>query len=153
LSRFSKTDSLFLKQEEAALCQLLERALDSHGTARITLLQRLGDIALYFAGYFPESLSRKLIDLNYYIQMGGTAYSSVSHLLPHPLQQELYSELAHGFSAWVDVLSEISANSQIHREQDLIKLYESWLQSGSRVALKLLHQKGLIPHEGTDKSH
>lgn len=157
LARFSKTELVYREAgnrlEEEALFKLLERALEADREARIILLQRLGDISLYFAGYFPESLSRKLIDLNYYIQMGGSAYGSLSSLVTRAQVQELYGELANKFGAWVEVLSEVSAHSQTRSEQDLLKLYESWLQTGSRVAATLLHKKGIIPHSGSNESH
>lgn len=156
LSRFSNTERLYLdygrEQEEQALYKLLERAMEADRQSRIILLRRLGDIALYFAGYFPESLSRKLIDLNYYIQMGGIAYESVSNLIIQSHQHDLYHELSAKFCSWVDILGEVSAESFSHTEQDLLKLYEYWLQTGNRVAEVLLNKKGIILHSGGEES-
>lgn len=157
LTRFSKTERVYLESdhqlEEEALCKLLKRALESDRQSRIILLRRLGDIALYFAGYFPESLSRKLIDLNYYVQMGGIAYETVSSLLTAPHKQDLYHELALKFPSWVDVLGEVSAKSFTHTKQDLLKLYDFWLNTGNRVAEVLLQEKGVLLRSGSDESH
>jgi len=40
-------------------------------------MQRLGDTALFIAGVFADSLNRKLVDVDYYVAMGGTAYAQV----------------------------------------------------------------------------
>ncbi len=157
LNRCRNTEYLHCKldphAEEAALCQILARALDSEKSARILLLQKLGDIALYSAGYFPESLSRKLIDVDYYMQLGGTAYSSLANLLSHRFQQELYAELSEKFPVWVDILSEVSTQSRGHSHDDLLKLYDAWLKHGKRSALLLLQHHGILPTDSSNKSH
>ncbi len=157
LSRFAKSERLYQelnnRVEEDALFKLLERAMEADRESRIILLRRLGDIALYFAGYFPESLTRKLVDLDYYIQMGGTAYGSISSLVTRPPEQDLYQELSLKFKHWVQILSEVSTHTQIHSEQDLLRLYESWLETGNQVAHRLLHKKGIIPHGGNEENH
>lgn len=158
LARFSKAEHLYNNErgqlEEEALFSILERALEANHELRILLLKRLGDIALYFAGYFPESLSRKLVDLDYYMQMGGTAYRSLSSIMPQEHCRELYYNLSDKFDSWVDILSEVSAQTQVrHSEQDLLKLYENWQKTGSRFTLSLLQQEGIIPHSGSDESH
>src|SRR4051794_5774788 len=58
-----------LKQE--ALVLMLKQALEHPSQqARNTMLKQIGDISLYTAGFFQDSLNRKLVDVDYYIEMG-----------------------------------------------------------------------------------
>src|SRR5437016_3300135 len=43
------------------MCQALQSAPDT----RISLLKKLGDLCLYVSGFFSDSLSRKLVDIDY----------------------------------------------------------------------------------------
>lgn len=151
LSRFAKTDKI---NPGEALVKLLENALEAERETRIQLLKHLGDVALYIAGYFPESLSRQLIDVDYYAQMGGTAYNSLSVLHPRPNIQSLFQELAKKFPLWMNVLSEVSIQGRSqYSERDLVRLYETWERTGSRLAQILLERAGLIPQVPGDSTH
>src|SRR5262249_49158770 len=44
------------------------------------VLRKMGDVCLMVTGFFPDSLNRKLVDIDYYSGMGGTAYWQLSHL-------------------------------------------------------------------------
>jgi hypothetical protein len=46
--------------------------------ARCHALQRLGDVSLFFAGFFSGSFARKLVDIDYHIAMGGRAYGTLA---------------------------------------------------------------------------
>lgn len=158
LTQFAKSEAIYRKEgqryEDELLCSLLEKAIEADRQARIQLFKRMGDIALYIAGYFPESLSRKIVDLSYYVQMGGSAYSSVSLLVTEKPIQPLFEELANKFNRWVDILSEVSARGKLGRsEKDLLQLYDNWRSTGSRIALTLLKEKGILPHPGSEESH
>ena len=41
-------------------------------------LQKLGDVTLFLAGFFADDLHDSVVDIDYYIFMGGSAYSSLS---------------------------------------------------------------------------
>jgi hypothetical protein len=152
LSRFAKADPVYSHDE--ALVHLLENALEADRETRITIFKHLGDLALYVAGYFPESLSRKLVDIDYYVQMGGCAYNSISTLHARPTIQALFQELSDKFTLWTNILSEVSAKGRCHTsEQDLLKIYESWQRTGSRLAQVLLEREGIIPHSGSHESN
>jgi len=49
----------------------LASALQSGGTARREGLRRVGDLSLFVSGFFPDSLTRTLVDVDYYIAVGG----------------------------------------------------------------------------------
>jgi hypothetical protein len=60
----------------------------------------------------------------------------------------LFEELAGRFPEFVRVLAEISAQELFRREQDTVRLYKRWMQSGSQREADLLVRRGLIPVAG-----
>jgi hypothetical protein len=137
---------------EEPLALLFSRACQAETSLRIKLLKRLGDFSLYISGFFPSSLSRQLVDVGYYIQMGESAYGSLSQLLSrHATFAELFTDLARRFVAYVDVLTEVSEKSSCRTDADLLRLYELWLRTGSERAKKRLSQEGILPVRGSLK--
>ena len=112
-------------------------------------LRRLGDVALFVAGMFSESLRRKPVDVGYYVGMGVSAYSHLSETLRGTVRgrafAEVFHELAGKFQEFVDVLAEVSESGQINSNCDIMRLYELWLQTGSKRAAKRLRALGIVP--------
>ncbi len=123
---------------------------------RFILLRRLGDVSLFISGMYSQSLNRSLVDIDYYIAMGGNAYSYLSETGESTLSVGLkvaFSELANRFSEMIDVLSEVSDASNISSSFDLLRLYELWQKTGSvRIADKL-KQTGIQPVKTTMRHH
>ena len=138
LTTFSQSENLFDRNEkgevvESALATCFLEGLSRVSNEKIPLLKKTGDIALYIAGFFADSLFRKIINIDYYVQMGGCAYSSVSQLIeknPGRALGELFEELAINFIPFMDVISEVADTSGIKTDQNLLKLYEKWLKTG-----------------------
>jgi hypothetical protein len=113
---------------------------------RIAALKRLGDISLFISGLFANSLRRSLVDIDYYISMGGNAYSYLSdanYRSAGPGLKQVFSELSRKFTELMDVLSEVGASSSLNTDNDVLRLYEVWLKSGSRRAAERLKQAGV----------
>ena len=108
---------------------------------RADALRRLGDIALFISGLFPGSLNRKVMDIDYYIAMGGTAYSYLHDVL----NAHVYGQLSAHFVDFVELLAEIAENSSLNNNLDLMRDYEIWLHTGSPRVLKKLQRRGLTP--------
>jgi len=112
-------------------------------------LRRLGDVALFIAGCFADSLAEKLVDLDYYIYMGGSAYGSLSDEMRGSVRGRAFSavfaELARKFQVMVDVLNEVSESARASQDRDILRLYEVWLKTGSRRAEALLRREGIEP--------
>ncbi len=131
---------------EEPLALLYLRAANADSSLQIKLLKRLGDFSLFISGFFPESLSRRLVDVGYYVQMGENAYGNLSTLVARKSAfAEIFSELARRFMAYADVLSEVSEQASVSRDTDLLRLYERWLKTGSRRAAELLAAEGIQP--------
>ena len=146
LTDFSNPSSLFEKTEDGvelkplALYYLAAVEAENRETQNLAL-RRLGDIALFIAGLFPASLNRKVMDVDYYIAMGGTAYSHLHDVL----QWRVFADLAERFVSFVDLLAEIAENSALNNNVDLMRDYEVWLRTGSPRLLNKLQRQGIVP--------
>ena len=115
---------------------------------RCRALQRLGDVSLFFAGFFAGSFARKLVDVDYHIAMGGRAYGTLADTMtrgPRRALGQVFGELAAKFQPLVDALNEIAETAYRHSDRDILRLYEIWLKTDSRRAHGLLQQLGVTP--------
>jgi hypothetical protein len=114
-------------------------------------LKDVGDTSLYVSGFFSDSLQRKLVDVDYYIQMGGTAYSMLARFFrgnPHSLVfGDIYDELGAKFPRFVDVFAEV-AEETMTGNLGLVQLYERWLRTGSEWMERKLRAQGVLPRKG-----
>lgn len=154
LSRFTDSRELFVRvegrQELEPLAFTLKRALESDDeNERIRVLRRLGDTALYTSGFFPDRVERGGVEVKYYIDMGGMAYSNVSSLAQSRARRafgELYERLAHYFQDLVHVLWEVAERSRMTSDGGLLAMYRRWEQTGSeRLERKLVRSGFILP--------
>src|SRR5437016_503173 len=61
------------RSDEALALQVCE-GLSAAPVARAQKLREVGDTSLFISGFFPDSLNRSLVDVDYYIGMGEIAY-------------------------------------------------------------------------------
>jgi len=144
------------------LAELHIQAANSGRIEAIRSYRTLGDKALYTAGFFPESLSRKAVRSSYYVDMGRTAYDRLAHMLDGPRGEvvgsdsghkdlsEIFAELADSFFACTEILREVhdamrARSSGQPSQSELLKLYEDWMVTGNRRALRRLQRFGLVP--------
>jgi hypothetical protein len=86
----------------------LAKTKTSAPSERIRALKEVGDTSLYVTGFFAESFERKLVDPDYYIGIGESAYGQLAATLPGPAAiHEVYEELAAKFPRFVAVLQEV----------------------------------------------
>jgi hypothetical protein len=160
LCEFMSTRRLYGEREggrstHEPLALMWKRALESGPDARIPILKRLGDLSLYVSGFFHASLSRRMVDVDYYIAMGGNAYDTVASLVGGrsggDAFQDVYAELSDKFKALVDVLGEVAESSSFNGSQrDLLRLYERWLRTGSRRLAARLAEMGVVATGAAD---
>jgi len=125
----------------------LALALERDGLEQRATLKQIGDLSLFTSGFFSDSLRRKLVDLDYYMHIGGTAYSALSRQEADTFAP-VFAELAGKFVQFVDVLCEVSERSACTSNSDLLRLYERWLKTGSLHSSQLLVERGVIPSAG-----
>ena len=58
---------------------------------------------------------------------------------------DIFSELAEKFQDTVDVLNEVRDSARTSNDEDLLRLYEIWVKTGSRRAGRLLRENGVEP--------
>lgn len=123
----------------------LVRALQAAGIAQREGLRQVGDRSLFISGFFSDSLNRRLVDVDYYIQLGERAYGSLARQ-GEPGLAEVYDELSEKFTAMVDVLAEVSERSALTSDTDILRLYERWMRTRSRRSGELLVERGILPN-------
>lgn len=133
------------KRKPQTLAELYLTAVNAEFNQKIDLLKKLGDRALYVSGFFGDSFTRKIIDVDYYVNMGGNAYYQLSFSLEKkdPLKK-VYSQFSQHFSDYVEVLTYISHKSMVSNNQSVLRLYDSYLRTGSALAKEKLHEMGII---------
>ncbi len=158
LTLFSRSDELYEDDGETyglrPLALMLADAADARTPdERNYSLQRIGDVALFVAGFFADGLARKAVDIDYYIHMGGNAYGSLSEEARGTFRgnafAEVWLELARKFQVMVDVLNEVRDSARPDSDVDLLRTYEVWLKTGSKRAEKLLRAQGVTPIAGS----
>lgn len=160
LEFYLSTENLFEKEQydesgkrkPQTLAEIYLTAVNSELKLRIDLLKKLGDRALYISGFFGDSFSRKLVDVDYYVNMGGNAYYQLSSSLENkdPLKK-IYTQFSKNFSDYVEVLTYISHKSMVSNNQSLLKLYDNYLRTGSDVAKEKLLEMGIVTIADTHK--
>ena len=147
LHEFLLSEALYVQADDGTwqqkpLAFLLKEALEEAGPTRVHLLKRLGDTSLFVSGFFPDSLARRssLVDVDYYIAMGGRAYDAVGVLGGH---RDLWSELSSRFRLLVDLLNEVSERTQLSTNAGIVRLYERWKKTGSERLASLLAGQGV----------
>ena len=153
LTLFARADALYESTPEGPrlkpLVVMLTEALEARSPGdRERGLQRLGDVSLFVAGFFAQSFSRKLIDIDYHIAMGGRAYRTLADGLVRGRSRTLaqvFAELAEKFQPLVDALNDLSESSYRHTDRDILRLYEIWLKTGSRRSYRILRRLGVDP--------
>ncbi len=150
LNRFIFSESLYSKSsdgslEEQPIVFLYKEALEAGiQTEQKALFQNVGDISLFKAGFFQESLSRSKMDIGYYIGLGGSAYQNAAQRSEEKHFKNLFSELSDQFESFVNLLSDVSEATTVTRsEQDLLRLYDMWSRTGSEKAARTLTRTGI----------
>lgn len=144
------TDFVFaaekLPSEPLAITYL--KALGESREVQARQLKQLGDVSLFTSGFFSDSLKRKIVDVDYYMAMGSASYGYLARLHREDSSGQipsLFNELSAKFSAFVDVLVEVSERSRLTSSKDILRIYERWLRTKSSQAERLLRSMGIEP--------
>jgi len=127
------------------------KALGAEGGLKKILLKELADSSLFISGFFHESLKRKIVDVDYYMDMGIISYNMLSEFFSgngrdyNTTLSSLYREMSEKFLKFADILDEVSEESSIKTARDLLRLYERWLRTKSKRTETLLRELGIDP--------
>jgi hypothetical protein len=110
---------------------------------RVRALKEVGDTSLYLTGFFADSLQRKLVGVDYYMDLGKAAYRELAQRLGSSSVREVYQELSGKFPRFVDVLNEVRRHTTF-LGQDVVRLYEEWLRTRSDWVENRLRALGVL---------
>ena len=156
LTLFSRSEAFFESGAEGLqlkpLAMMFAESLDATTEVeRNAVLQRLGDVSLFVAGFFSDGLQLAAVDMDYYVYMGCGAYHSLSINMQGTNRGRafgvVFSELAEKFQPMVDVLNEVREAARTTTDEDVLRLYEVWLKTGSTRAARLLRELGVQPND------
>ena len=156
LTNFSRSEQLFDRTENGQsltpLVALYAWAAEAPTEAERKLaLQRLGDVALFISGLFSGLFvrRRRLVDVDYYIAMGGSAYGYLSENSRGSVREQtlavIFHELSREFARLVDVLAEVGENAPGADKQDVLRMHELWSKTASARLERKLRALGITP--------
>lgn len=162
LTYFTLTENIYEDSLEGRtskpLALMFKDATEAHSIEeRNAHLRKLGDTALFTSGFFAGSLERSAVGIDYFISMGGSAYSSLagnnSRLFKDRGLGEVFSDLAGHFLCYVDVLTEVRESNELTDDRDVLCMYESWLKTGSEYARQRLQENGVLTFPSAKNKH
>lgn len=105
--------------------------------------KEVGDMALLVCGYFVESTQKKLVDAQYYAQLGKMAYGHLNSVTPTFLDIPcFYGMIATCFESLTTLMSLLASQSRTGFEQNLI--FQK-VMSDQTVSEKEMLVSGMIP--------
>lgn len=131
------------------LAFMLRRAIEAPSEKQPHLYRRLGDASLYVSGFFQDYFNKKTFDINYYINMGASAYEQASSLTKNQIRDEslqaTFISLSRNFNQMVDIVAQASDSTSLQQDKDLLIIYDRWNRSGSERLRSILEDKGIRP--------
>jgi hypothetical protein len=136
--------------EDRPLALRLLQAIGASPRERRTTLREIGDTSLFVSGFWGDSLGGGLVDVDYYIDMGGTAYGELARGASRDANEPygpVFEVLATNFARFVEVLMTISRRTARARsDRDVVRLYERWMRTKSSWAARRLAEQGVMPN-------
>jgi len=151
LTDFTFSQNIFnlAHSDNRPLAIIYHQAQQETAENKIKIFKELGDFSLFITGFFPDSLNRKVTDVDYYIFLGKSAYENLSTIFEKNHEDPftlLFDELAEKFVSITDILAEISSKSSTQWNDGILRLYERWLKTHSKRDERLLCAKGILPN-------
>lgn len=132
-------------KKPSTLAETLLIAAQSEHSTKVDMLKKLGDRTLYVCGFFSDSFERKVIDVDYCAEMGGTAYRILAQSTREDTLSKVYTLYSQKFLAFVDALNYISEKSQLQSSNNVLRIYDRYLKTGSELAREKLTTLGIVP--------
>jgi hypothetical protein len=139
------------QRKPQTLAEMLLTAVQSERATKIELLKRLADRTLYTCGFFGDSFQRKIIDVDYCVEMAGTAYGLLAETTRQDSLAEVYTIYSKRFVDFVDALNHISEKSQLQSTSNVLRIYDRYLKTGSDLAREKLSDLGIVPISKSDQ--
>ena len=98
------------KSYECTLVDLYKKSQNSNSQEKIYFFKKMGDLSLFFSGFFRSAVKRKLVHISYYEQMGQSAYSTLSTF--YGSKPNVFYELSKNFKNLSQILFSIQKKSE-----------------------------------------
>jgi hypothetical protein len=139
------------QKRPSTLAETLLIAAQSQHATKVDMLKKLGDRTLYVCGFFSDSFQRKVIDVDYCAEMAGTAYRILAQSTKEDTLCQVYSLYSKKFLVFVEALNYISEKSQLQSSENVLRIYDRYLKTGSELAREKLSNLGIIPISRVDQ--
>ena len=151
MAHFARSEQFYQQDEQGknefrALALRLADAVEAQeAEEKVIHLKSLADSALYHAGVFYDGLYNQIVDVDYYINMGGAAYQSLANLNTHRTKSlaDTFDALGRKFAELAEVLHFCCEHEKILSDVDLLRLLDRYLRTGSKKAKEILEEKGI----------
>lgn len=137
-------DSSNLHKHRDTFAELYLKAMNSENHEKKELMRVVADRSLYLTGFFADSLHRKIVDIDYYADIGAAAYSNLHAWTRETPLAGVYQTFSKRFMEFVEVLNYISEKSTVQADQDVLRLYDRYLRTGSELAREKLNELGVV---------
>ncbi|SRR6266540_957360 len=135
--------------EQTPLALRMADAVDAPPRERRRKLRDIGDTSLYVSGFWGESLEDAAVDVDYYVEMGGSAYGALARGGPTWTGDPyagVFEQLAGNFIRFVGALALVSRRMALPASnQDVLRLYRRWQRTKSARAAARLAAMGVVP--------
>jgi hypothetical protein len=112
---------------------------------RLLSLHKLGDSALLIGAIFPEKLAKTGINKDYFIGMGGSAYSSLAEY--NYGNSHLFKELSARFPSLLKVVAKACSRKLTFNAEEIFALYRQWQKTGDLLTKQQLMAMGINAFE------
>jgi hypothetical protein len=122
------------------------QAMNSEPGRQRELMRTVADRSLYLTGFFADSFHRKIVDIDYYVDIGSAAYSNLYRLTKKEdsALSTVFKTFSQRFIDFVEVLNYISEKSLVQADQNVLRLYDRYLRTGSELAREKLNELGVV---------
>jgi hypothetical protein len=163
LAGFNRSEDYFTKSKDPTekklefptISLMWLEGLSAEFREKLRAMKKVGDVALYTSGFFPERLKRRAVDMDYFMAIGERAYETAAHLREsHASERALncFFELSEKFPALTEIFRELSDQSLLGNDVDQLLLYEKWLATNNPRIKRMLSETGILVAEKGSKS-
>lgn len=146
LDKFALSQDFFETSEgkvrEKILGMKLLEATQFNRDEQKKIYKEVGDMSLLVCGYFAESVNKKIVDKDYYAQLGKMAYSHLNNVSPSFLDiPSFYGMVATCFESMTTLMSILASKS---RGEDANLIFKKIMREEA-VSERELLASGVLP--------
>jgi hypothetical protein len=127
----------------------LMKAKTLKASEQLSLYRKIGDFSLFISGMFINALSNRMLDINYYNDLGKKGYQLAHSITSQDSLREIFLDLSLNFISYIEILHRVSEQTGITNHSNLLNLYKQWVGTQSEFFEKLLRAHGFDVNQKT----